>query len=180
MGAVMTSFALGSVTRSVVTPVSGEQKTLLKEYPLVMDTKLKIIEILQVANSFFLSIFFLFISTYFLQFILDVRLDYRISCLLSIFKQEFDESEKNASDPLSLGQKNIDLENIGSQAEGIFGSSDECAVLDLDGHGGRTFLRVLLHLTMHDYPPLVSGALHLLFRHFSQRQEVLQAFRQVM
>ena len=32
---------------------------------------------------------------------------------------------------------------------------------------------------MHDYPPLVSGALHLLFRHFNQRQEVLQAFRQV-
>lgn len=57
--------------------------------------------------------------------------------------------------------------------------SDECAALDLDGHGGRTFLRVLLHLTMHDYPPLVSGALHLLFRHFSQRQEVLQAFKQV-
>lgn len=58
--------------------------------------------------------------------------------------------------------------------------SDECAALDLDGHGGRTFLRVLLHLTMHDYPPLVSGALHLLFRHFSQRQEVLQAFKQVV
>ncbi|EHB06122.1 Inositol 1,4,5-trisphosphate receptor type 1 [Heterocephalus glaber] len=32
---------------------------------------------------------------------------------------------------------------------------------------------------MHDYPPLVSGALQLLFRHFSQRQEVLQAFKQV-
>lgn len=32
---------------------------------------------------------------------------------------------------------------------------------------------------MHDYPPLVSGALHLLFRHFSQRQEVLMAFKQV-
>ena len=41
---------------------------------LVMDTKLNIIEIL--------------------RFILDVRLDYRISCLLSIFKREFDESEK--------------------------------------------------------------------------------------
>lgn len=51
--------------------------------------------------------------------------------------------------------------------------------MDLDGQGGRTFLRVLLHLAMHDYPPLVSGALHLLFRHFSQRQEVLQAFKQV-
>jgi hypothetical protein len=32
---------------------------------------------------------------------------------------------------------------------------------------------------MHDYPPLVSGALKLLFRHFAQRQEVLQAFKQV-
>lgn len=60
-----------------------------------------------------------------------------------------------------------------------FFCSEECAALDLDGQGGRTFLRVLLHLAMHDYPPLVSGALHLLFRHFSQRQEVLQAFKQV-
>jgi inositol 1,4,5-triphosphate receptor type 1 len=40
-----------------------------------MDTKLKIIDIL--------------------QFIMDVRLDYRISCLLSIFKSEFDESERS-------------------------------------------------------------------------------------
>lgn len=57
--------------------------------------------------------------------------------------------------------------------------SEENTPLDLDDHGGRTFLRVLLHLTMHDYPPLVSRALQLLFRHFSQRQEVLQAFKQV-
>lgn len=61
----------------------------------------------------------------------------------------------------------------------MYSFSEECAALDLDGQGGRTFLRVLLHLAMHDYPPLVSGALHLLFRHFSQRQEVLQAFKQV-
>lgn len=60
-----------------------------------------------------------------------------------------------------------------------FLTSEENSPLDLDDHGGRTFLRVLLHLTMHDYPPLVSGALHLLFRHFSQRQEVLMAFKQV-
>lgn len=46
-----------------------------KEDNFVMDTKLKIIDIL--------------------QFIMDVRLDYRISCLLSIFKREFDESEKS-------------------------------------------------------------------------------------
>ncbi|VVC34830.1 Hypothetical protein CINCED_3A015582 [Cinara cedri] len=180
--------------------VSGEA------YPLVMDTKLKIIEIL--------------------QFILDVRLDYRIGCLLSIFKREFDEIEKSAaaatasavSAPSQLStsttgtnaespstptitttasstassvsssafidhhyHKSIDLERVGVQAEGIFGESEECggAALDLDDNGGRMFLRVLLHLTMHDYPALVSGALHLLFRHFSQRQEVLQAFKQV-
>nr|CAD7394846.1 unnamed protein product [Timema cristinae] len=163
MGAVMTSLTLGttsSLSKNVISPtVLKKPSHLKKEYPLVMDTKLKIIEIL--------------------QFILDVRLDYRISCLLSIFKREFDETEKASGDTLSLGKKGIDLESIGTQAEGIFGSSEECAVLDLDGQGGRTFLRVLLHLTMHDYPPLVSGALHLLFRHFSQRQEVLQAFKQV-
>uniref|UniRef100_A0A3Q1EZ36 Inositol 1,4,5-trisphosphate receptor n=1 Tax=Acanthochromis polyacanthus TaxID=80966 RepID=A0A3Q1EZ36_9TELE len=121
-----------------------------KQDILVMDTKLKIIEIL--------------------QFILNVRLDYRISCLLSIFKREFDESNS---------QRALDFEHIEEQAEGIFGGSEENTPLDLDDHGGRTFLRVLLHLTMHDYPPLVSRALHLLFRHFSQRQEVLQAFKQV-
>ena len=35
-----------------------------------------------------------------LQFILNVRLDYRISCLLSIFKREFDES--NSQNELSV------------------------------------------------------------------------------
>nr|BAA14399.1 inositol 1,4,5-trisphosphate receptor [Drosophila melanogaster] len=201
---VMTSLALGSVGQAIAAPtISLQQRKsvsqLMKEYPLVMDTKLKIIEIL--------------------QFILDVRLDYRISCLLSIFKREFDESEvplrplamrqvsssrnnrnrRRLAAPMRLipstvpslwpprcaaaattaRQKNIDLESIGVQAEGIFDCERTPANLDLDGQGGRTFLRVLLHLIMHDYAPLVSGALHLLFRHFSQRQEVLQAFRQV-
>ena len=142
-----TAAAVAAATSSSPTSSSSSPSSKKKEDYLVMDTKLKIIDIL--------------------QFILDVRLDYRISCLLSIFKREFDESER------------IDLEAIGAQAEGIFGSSEECAVLDLDGTGGKTFLRVLLHLGMHDYPPLVSGALRLLFRHFSQRQEVLQAFKQV-
>uniref|UniRef100_A0A8D2E225 Inositol 1,4,5-trisphosphate receptor n=1 Tax=Sciurus vulgaris TaxID=55149 RepID=A0A8D2E225_SCIVU len=139
-----------------------------KEDIMVMDTKLKIIEIL--------------------QFILNVRLDYRISCLLCIFKREFDESNSQTSETSSAnssqeGPSNVpgalDFEHIEEQAEGIFGGSEENTPLDLDDHGGRTFLRVLLHLTMHDYPPLVSGALQLLFRHFSQRQEVLQAFKQV-
>ncbi|XP_056292934.1 inositol 1,4,5-trisphosphate receptor type 1 isoform X2 [Pseudoliparis swirei] len=130
-----------------------------REDIMVMDTKLKVIEIL--------------------QFILNVRLDYRISCLLCIFKREFDENNPQADNAASQMPGNLDFENIEEQAEGIFGGSEENTPLDLDDHGGRTFLRVLLHLTMHDYPPLVSGALHLLFRHFSQRQEVLMAFKQV-
>ncbi|XP_077386403.1 inositol 1,4,5-trisphosphate-gated calcium channel ITPR1 isoform X6 [Festucalex cinctus] len=138
-----------------------------REDIMVMDTKLKIIEIL--------------------QFILNVRLDYRISCLLCIFKREFDENNQQSENAASQNGTinvtsqmpgNLDFENIEEQAEGIFGGSEENTPLDLDDHGGRTFLRVLLHLTMHDYPPLVSGALHLLFRHFSQRQDVLMAFKQ--
>ena len=74
--------------------------TTKKEDTLVMDTKLKIIDIL--------------------QFILDVRLDYRITCLLSIFKQEFDESERK--EKVRKDVRGIDLEGIGAQAEEIFGS----------------------------------------------------------
>ncbi|XP_076123823.1 inositol 1,4,5-trisphosphate-gated calcium channel ITPR1 isoform X2 [Alosa pseudoharengus] len=157
-------------TQSLPIPTNGDvvkaQVEPEKEDIMVMDTKLKIIEIL--------------------QFILNVRLDYRISCLLCIFKREFDETNTQTDLAAAVanpdGSNNmpaLDFEKIEEQAEGIFGGSEENTPLDLDDHGGRTFLRVLLHLTMHDYPPLVSGALHLLFRHFSQRQEVLMAFKQV-
>lgn len=57
--------------------------------------------------------------------------------------------------------------------------SSELSAVELDDEGGRTFLRVLIHLIMQDYPPLVSGSLQLIFKHFSQRAEVLQAFKQV-
>uniref|UniRef100_A0A803SWF9 Inositol 1,4,5-trisphosphate receptor n=1 Tax=Anolis carolinensis TaxID=28377 RepID=A0A803SWF9_ANOCA len=116
----------------------------------VMDTKLKIIEIL--------------------QFILSVRLDYRISYMLSIYKKEFGENNENTDNSLSLPNLFISF--------GFLCRKEKNAV-QLDDEGGRTFLRVLIHLIMHDYPPLLSGALHLLFKHFSQRAEVLQAFKQV-
>ncbi|XP_053618764.1 inositol 1,4,5-trisphosphate receptor isoform X3 [Plodia interpunctella] len=180
MGAVMTSITLGSVPRNQSTGASGAgagagmQRSasalmLAREHPLVMDTKLKIIEIL--------------------QFILDVRLDYRISCLLSIFKKEFEQGADKTADSLAKA----DVEAIGLQAEGIFSCRaiqtvpDSCLPknvdldgLDLDECGGRMVLRVLLQLCSQGASPaLVSGALALLFRHFSQRQEVLAAFKQV-
>uniref|UniRef100_A0A8B9C8X9 Inositol 1,4,5-trisphosphate receptor n=1 Tax=Anser brachyrhynchus TaxID=132585 RepID=A0A8B9C8X9_9AVES len=173
VGELMTQVVLRGGGFLPMTPLAAapegnvKQSEPEKEDILVMDTKLKIIEIL--------------------QFILNVRLDYRISCLLCIFKHEFDESNAQMTES-PTGSSNqempanvpaLDFEHIEEQAEGIFGGRKENTPLDLDDHGGRTFLRVLLHLTMHDYPPLVSGALQLLFRHFSQRQEVLQAFKQV-
>ena len=41
------------------------------------------------------------------------------------------------------------------------------------------FLRVIFLLILHDHPPLVSGALKLLFRHFDQRQELVGALNNV-
>uniref|UniRef100_A0A4W5QKQ5 Inositol 1,4,5-trisphosphate receptor n=1 Tax=Hucho hucho TaxID=62062 RepID=A0A4W5QKQ5_9TELE len=157
VGELMTQVVLRGGGFLPVTPTHQPEEGVVKtqteperEDIMVMDTKLKIIEIL--------------------QFILNVRLDYRISCLLCIFKREFDESNPQGDNTPSSSPVS---------EPGVVFCSDENTPLDLDDHGGRTFLRVLLHLTMHDYPPLVSGALQLLFRHFSQRQEVLMAFKQV-
>uniref|UniRef100_A0A668AY01 Inositol 1,4,5-trisphosphate receptor n=1 Tax=Myripristis murdjan TaxID=586833 RepID=A0A668AY01_9TELE len=131
---------------------------------MVMDTKLKIIEIL--------------------QFILSVRLDYRITYLLSIYKKEF--GDKNVTTDNSVSMADIppmsgepDIDEIATKAETMFAGSSELSAVELDDEGGRTFLRVLIHLIMQDYPPLVSGSLQLIFKHFSQRAEVLQAFKQV-
>lgn len=131
---------------------------------MVMDTKLKIIEIL--------------------QFILSVRLDYRITYLLSIYKKEFGDKTLTENS-VSLAEMPImtpsepDIDEITTKAESMFAGSSELSAVELDDEGGRTFLRVLIHLIMQDYPPLVSGSLQLIFKHFSQRAEVLQAFKQV-
>ncbi|MEQ2229265.1 Inositol 1,4,5-trisphosphate receptor type 2, partial [Ilyodon furcidens] len=131
---------------------------------VVMDTKLKIIEIL--------------------QFILSVRLDYRITYLLSIYKKEFGESTvidscSSLADFPPVPPSEPDIDEIAAKAESMFVGSSELSALELDDEGGRTFLRVLIHLIMQDYPPLVSGSLQLIFKHFSQRAEMLQAFKQV-
>nr|XP_012602298.1 inositol 1,4,5-trisphosphate receptor type 3 [Microcebus murinus] len=133
---------------------------------VVMETKLKILEIL--------------------QFILSVRLDYRISYLLSVFKKEFvevfpmqDSGADGTAPAFDSTTANMNLDRIGEQAEAMFGVGKTSSMLEVDDEGGRMFLRVLIHLTMHDYAPLVSGALQLLFKHFSQRQEAMHTFKQV-
>ncbi|XP_055365370.1 inositol 1,4,5-trisphosphate receptor type 2 isoform X2 [Betta splendens] len=131
---------------------------------MVMDTKLKIIEIL--------------------QFILSVRLDYRITYLLSMYKKEFGDksitdSSMSVADVVPVTPSEPDIDEIACKAESMFAGGSELSAVELDDEGGQTFLRVLIHLIMQDYPPLVSGSLQLIFKHFSQRAEVLQAFKQV-
>uniref|UniRef100_A0A8C9NSR0 Inositol 1,4,5-trisphosphate receptor n=1 Tax=Serinus canaria TaxID=9135 RepID=A0A8C9NSR0_SERCA len=137
-------------------------RSIENENIVVMETKLKILEIL--------------------QFILNVRLDYRISYLLSVFKKEFvevypmqDSAADGTAPAFDSTTAAMNLDRIGEHAEAMFG----VGMLEVDDEGGRMFLRVLIHLTMHDYPPLISGSLQLLFKHFSQRQEVLHTFKQV-
>ncbi|MGH0141198.1 UNVERIFIED_CONTAM: hypothetical protein FKN15_010726 [Acipenser sinensis] len=172
MGQMMSTMVLNrkqslfhpSSQTSVGVDMHGKPKDSIdKQDVTVMDTKIKILEIM--------------------QFILNVRLDYRISFLLSVFKKEFVEVYPmgDADATASIEEAaTINLLRIGEQAEAMFGVGKGNSILEVDDEGGRMFLRVLIHLTMHDYPPLVSGALQLLFKHFSQRNEVLHTFKQCL
>ena len=127
--------------------------------------------------------FYSYLFVFFVQFkfILNVRLDYRLTYLLSIFKKAYEHNyirEFNLTVNSTASEKKNFVKLV-NEAEKIFRNEKDLTDLDLDGAGGKTFLRVLLKLIMHDYPPLVSGSLQLLFRHFSQIQETLSAFKQV-
>uniref|UniRef100_A0A8D0ECK9 Inositol 1,4,5-trisphosphate receptor n=1 Tax=Salvator merianae TaxID=96440 RepID=A0A8D0ECK9_SALMN len=159
-------FGPPNISTAVVPEQTERGRSIENENIVVMETKLKILEIL--------------------QFILNVRLDYRISYLLSVFKKEFvevypmqDSGADGTAPAFDSTTATMNLDRIGEQAEAMFGIGKTSSMLEVDDEGGRMFLRVLIHLTMHDYPPLVSGSLQLLFKHFSQRQEVLHTFKQV-
>uniref|UniRef100_A0A8C2JX19 Inositol 1,4,5-trisphosphate receptor n=1 Tax=Cyprinus carpio TaxID=7962 RepID=A0A8C2JX19_CYPCA len=167
MGQMMSTMVLnrkpslfsGSGRPGALDSQAGSKDSIDTQDITVMDTKLKILEIL--------------------QFILSVRLDYRLSFLLSVFKKEFVDVYPMGDADATHHTEQEGNDHIGEQAEAMFGIGKGNSILEVDDEGGRMFLRVLVHLIMHDYPPLVSGALQLLFKHFSQRQEVLHTFKQV-
>nr|AAT47836.1 inositol 1,4,5-triphosphate receptor [Oikopleura dioica] len=104
-----------------------------------------------------------------LDFVLDVRLDYRVTAILSSFKDEFEKESWVKGE-----QEGVDI--INRRADEL---TKESIRLDLDHSGGKMFLRVIFLLILHDDPPLVSGALKLLFRHFNQRNELVKAMKNV-
>ncbi|KAK2710344.1 hypothetical protein QYM36_013859 [Artemia franciscana] len=126
------------------------------EDPIVLDTKLKIMEIL--------------------EFVMNVRLDYSISCLLSIFRKDFGRIDGDRDAAIADFQNHFDIQSIEERVGNIFNYSGEYAALDLDGQGGKLFLRVLLGLYLHDSTSSVTGSLRLLNLHFSQRQKVIESF----
>ena len=51
--------------------------------------------------------------------------------------------------------------------------------MDLGTDSGRQLLRVVVQMVMVNHAPLASQALQLLIRHFSQRKEMVEGFKQV-
>ncbi|XGW30683.1 hypothetical protein V3C99_009556 [Haemonchus contortus] len=108
-----------------------------------------------------------------LQFVMDVRRDYRITMALSWFKLNFPCDE----DGVLNHTANINERMAHELYEAIYQSSGH--ELHLDGGDGQLLLAILMQMTMSDYPPLTSIALKVLFRHFTQYQELLEDLKQV-
>ena len=51
---------------------------------------------------------------------------------------------------------------------------------DLDGVQGKQMLRVLIQMAMINHSQLSSEALKVVVRHFSQRKEMVNGFKQVL
>lgn len=132
VGELMTQVVLRGGGLLPTTPTHQPQGDVVKtqteperEDIMVMDTKLKIIEILQVGHEDTLLQTVCFDAwnltlTFFFQFILNVRLDYRISCLLCIFKHEFDESNPQVDGAATQNGTN----NVAGQMPGMIGTMD--------------------------------------------------------
>jgi hypothetical protein len=106
---------------------------------------------------------------------LNVRLDYRLTYLLSVFKKHYENNDELED----FDETSESYGRLLKECENIFRNENDLTDLDLDGSGGKKFLRVLIKLIMQNYPQLVNGALKLLLRHFNQIQETLTALKQV-
>jgi hypothetical protein len=92
---------------------------------------------------------------------------------LSYFKNKFpcnEDGELNATPSISE-------EVINEMRSEVFDKTED--ELDFDGEKGQQLLRILLQMTMNDFPPLTSQALKVLFRHFNQYHELVDDLKQV-
>uniref|UniRef100_A0A914HGQ2 MIR domain-containing protein n=1 Tax=Globodera rostochiensis TaxID=31243 RepID=A0A914HGQ2_GLORO len=111
-----------------------------------------------------------------LQFIMDIRRDFRITTALSFFKRNF---QCNENGELSVAAPDISEELIQQMCRIVFRWRNGDNELDLDKEHGQQLLRILLQMTMSDFAPLTSLSLQMLFRHFTQFQELVEDMGQV-
>uniref|UniRef100_A0AAF5RY03 Inositol 1,4,5-trisphosphate receptor n=5 Tax=Wuchereria bancrofti TaxID=6293 RepID=A0AAF5RY03_WUCBA len=120
---------------------------------MVLQTKLTIVEIL--------------------NFIMDVRRDYRITVALSWFKKHFPCDELGEL----LSKTDLSEHEASGLYKEVFQNCEEN--LDFDGKNGQLLLRILLQMTISDFSKLTSTALTVMFRHFTQYQEFVEDLKQV-
>ncbi|CAG9538689.1 unnamed protein product [Cercopithifilaria johnstoni] len=120
---------------------------------MVLQTKLIIVEIL--------------------NFIMDVRRDYRITVALSWFKKHFPCDELGEL----LSKTELSEHEASQLYKEVFQDCEE--KLDFDGRNGQLLLRIFLQMTISDFSKLTSAALTVLFRHFTQYQDFVEDLKQV-
>uniref|UniRef100_A0A915PLW3 Inositol 1,4,5-trisphosphate receptor n=1 Tax=Setaria digitata TaxID=48799 RepID=A0A915PLW3_9BILA len=108
-----------------------------------------------------------------LNFIMDVRRDYRITVALSWFKERFPCDELGEL----LSKADLSEHEASQLYKEVFQYCEE--KLDFDSRNGQLLLRILLQMAMSDFSKLTSTALTVLFRHFTQYQEFVEDLKQV-
>ena len=184
------SHEVGGAHGSEMPAESTSKDAAMENHRVVLETKLQIIQIV--------------------QFVMDVRLDFRMTQLLSQFKsftQQTDVIFSRAGSSASLDQRlerqssatdtpqsrlqTQEMEKFVRTAKGMFhvpgydgaaGSAtqlNDIHLLNLDDSFGAALVGTFLGLCMADNVNVVSGALNVLVRNFSQRSELMQAMRGV-
>ncbi|KAI1708380.1 inositol 1,4,5-trisphosphate/ryanodine receptor domain-containing protein [Ditylenchus destructor] len=146
---------LGSAlkNKTVMDPAAEDSASAKQSKEMILQTKLIVVELL--------------------QFIMDVRRDYRITVALSYFKNKFPCNENGELNAIPVISENT----VEEMCTTVFQATDR--ELDFDEEKGQQLLRILLQMTMNDFPPLTSMALKVLFRHFTQYQELIEDLKQV-
>ncbi|KAI3385554.1 hypothetical protein SNEBB_008534 [Seison nebaliae] len=110
-----------------------------------------------------------------LKFVIDVRLDCRITYLLSVFKEEYQLTKCLDTEPI--------LRKLSKKVNGIFDGPEQNLsmkeYLYFKEDFSKIFVRVLIMLLGYTDRRLVSNALRILFQQFSQRFETFEAFKQI-
>ncbi|CAH8570449.1 unnamed protein product [Schistosoma intercalatum] len=135
-----------------------------------------------------------------IEYILDVRVDYQIYCLLTTLRSveqpeacsndlELEDLEKKQTlelsneirnqlltlFPLNNPSQNLETNELSRQNS----PENKLTILNIDGYNGQLLIGVLARLCISTNVELKLKSLQLLFRHFSQQEELINKLKQV-